>query len=496
MGAGGRGPRLGGGFWKEWVSAIEVTHPTPFGRGYTQRMIEGSLDRLHFGDLLQWLQMGEVSGRLILKDSRGERRFDFVDGRVSFASSSHPNERLATWLAKRKVVPVGELRKILATSMVRRGLFTDLLVTEGKVAPEDVKLSLTDLAESITGRILALQQVHFRFEPEYPVLDILGLRLDMEPSQMLMEGARRSDENDIPEVTDGSYELDVVGEAFENLFWVVVRDGISGEEFLNGEQMSDLHDLIRNIVSTLTQWLASSPGLVPLPSGQIDELADCHARGRPISLFGLPQVVWNQMVLACSVRHQGSQGPMTIGQLEKIAGKLDLWRDMTDSEMFQRPDAGKLDEVIGHAVTTWSRAAAAAAPHLGIDPETAALAVHLVTVPTDLVLWVLTTLPVPQQGLRKALLGHLSRRVGTRLAYLVDFPTEIREILDLREPTPLGTCLHFGRECLASAATWPPTVPDAGEALLDIASPSVLVAAADAARKTIQETDPEAITAS
>lgn len=201
--------------------------------------------------------------------------------------------------------------------------------------------------------------------------------------------------------------------------------------------------------------------------------------------------MWNQMVLACSVRHQESQGPMTVGQLEKTASELDLWHEMTVSEMFHRPDAGKLDEVIGHAVTTWSRAAAAAAPHLGLDPGTASLAVHLVTVPTDLVLWVLTTLPVPQQGLRKALLSHLSRRVGSRLGYLVDFPVEICEILDLRKPTPLGACLHFGRECLASAGTWPPTVPDAGEVLLDVASPTALVAAAGAARKAVQESDPE-----
>jgi len=458
-------------------------------------MIEGSLDSLHLGDLLQWLHMGEVSGRLILKDSRGERRLDLVNGRVCFASSTHPNERLATWLARRSLIPVGQLRKILAISMLRRGLFTDLLVAEGDVAPEDVRVCLNDLAEAMTSRILASPQVRFRFEPEYPVLNILGLSLDVEPGRLLMEGARRSDEDDTTEVDGESYELDVVGEPFESLFWEVARDGISGEESLNGEQMSNLHDLVRDIVSTLAQWLASSPGLVPLPSGQIVGLADCHVRGNPICLFGLPHAAWNQMVLACSVRHQGWNGPLSLGELEEIASELDLWREMTDSEIFHRPDAGKLDKMISQAVTAWSRTAAAAAPHLGLNPETASLAVHLVAVPTDLVLWVLTTLPVPQQGLRKALLGHLSRRVGSRLAYLVDFPSEIREILDLQKPTPLGVCLHLGRECLPSAATWPPTVPDGGEALLDIASPSVLAMAADAARETAEDAGSEIIAA-
>ena len=456
-------------------------------------MIEGSLDRLHFGDLLQWLQMGGVSGRLTLKDSRGERRFDFIQGRICYASSTHPTERLATWLAGRELMPVAQLRKILATSMVRRGLFTDFLVADDGIAPEIVRESLTDLAEAITSRILASQQVRFRFEPEYPVLDILGFSLNLEPSHLLMEAARRSDEGPAIDVEDESYELDVVGEAFENLFWVVARDGISEEEALNGEQVSHLHDLVRDIVSTLAQWLASSPGLVPLPVGQLAELAARRTGGQPPPLFGLPHTVWNQMVLACSVRQKDWGGPVTLGELEGISSDLDLWDELADSEVFHRPDAGRLDEVIGQVITTWSRTAAAAAIPLGLDPEVASLAVHLVAVPTDLVLWVLTTLPVPQQGLRRALLSHLSRRVGTRLAYLVDFPAEIREILDLREATPLGVCLHLGREFLPSAATWPATVPDDGEALLDVASPTVLAAAADAARQAAETADAETV---
>ena len=66
-------------------------------------MIRGSLDRLHFGDLLQWFQMGSVSGRLTLMDTRGRRRLDFRNGRFCYASSTIPEERLATWFAKRSL---------------------------------------------------------------------------------------------------------------------------------------------------------------------------------------------------------------------------------------------------------------------------------------------------------------------------------------------------------------------------------------------------------
>ena len=446
-------------------------------------MIEGNLDRLHFGDLLQWFQMGGVSGRLTLKDTRGERRLDFVDGRICYASSTIPEERLATWLTRRGLIPVGELRRILATSMLRRTLFTDLLIAEGRVSSEDLRASLTDLAETITSRILITPEVSFEFVPNHPALDILGLSLNVEPSHLLIGAARRSDEYDPGHVERRSYELAFTGEAFERLFWQMIRDGVAQEDAIDGDELSRLHDLVRDIVSTIAQWLSSSPGLVPLPVGQVDGLAAPGEDKAPLHLPGRPHAVWNQMVLACSVRHQSQPGPLTLAELGTIAADLDLWDEMAGSGFLRRPEAAKLDRLVQQVVTAWSQTAAAAAPHFEVAPETASLAVHLVTVPTDLVLWVLTTLPVPHQRFRKTLLKRLSRRVGSRLAHLADFPSTIRKVLDPRSATPLGACLQIARECLPTAATWPPTVPEGNEAMLDIASPAVLDRAADAARE-------------
>jgi len=458
-------------------------------------MIEGNLDRLHFGDLLQWFQMGGVSGRLILKDTRGERRLDFIDGRVCYASSTIPEERLATWLTKRSLIPVGELRRILATSMLRRALFTDLLIAEGRVSPEDLQASLTDLAEAITSRILIAPEVSFEFVPNHPVLDILGLSLNVEPSHLLMEAARRSDEDDLGNAERRSYDLAFTGGAFEDLFWQMIRDGVSGEDAVDGDQLSRLHDLVRDIVSTIAQWLSSSPGLVPLPAGQIEGLVASGEDEPPFYLPGRPHAVWNQMVLACTVRNRSHPGPLSLAELETIATDLDLWQEMVGSGFLRRPEATKLDQLVRQVVAAWSQTAAAAAPHLDVAPDTASLAVHLVTVPTDLVLWVLTTLPVPHPKFRKTLLEHLSRRVGSRLAHLADFPSVIRRVLDPRSATPLGACLQIGRECLPTAATWPPTVPGDREMMLDVASPAALSLAADAAREAAEVFEEDDLTA-
>jgi hypothetical protein len=446
-------------------------------------MIRGSLDRLHFGDLLQWFQMGGISGRLTLKDRRGERRLDFNEGKVCFVSSTVAEERLASWIAARELVPIQELRRLLAISMLRRALFTDLLIAHGAIDAASLQCALTDLAEVITSRLLVSPEVRFDFNPTHPVLDVLGLSLNVQPSRLLMEAARRSDEFGLPGEDVSEHELPLTGEAFESLFWELVRDGITADESVSGDELSNLHDQVRDIVGAIAQWLAASPGLVPLPRRQVARIGRTTADGEPVGLFGLPHAAWNQMVFARSVRLGRTEEPLTLSALEQSASQHEVWPDIAAATFLRRPDLQKLDVFIQQVVTAWSKTSAAAASHLGVDEGTAALAVHLVSVPIDLVLWVLATLPVPHQNLRKALLDRLPRRVGSRLARLADFPQAFRDVLDPRRPTPLGVCLHLGRAQVPVIGPRPRTIPDNDNCLLQVASASTLASATDAARE-------------
>lgn len=462
-------------------------------RGYTGRMIKGCLDRLHFGDLLQWFHMGNVSGRLTLKGGRGERRLDFNRGKVCFVSSTVPEERLASWIAARDLLKPIELRRVLALSMLRRELFTDLLLAECSFDAAQLRTNLTDLAEAVTSRVLASPQVDFAFDPEYQVLDVLGLRLDVAPSQLLLEAARRSDERDPRARDEAPQELPLGGEAFESLFWDLVRDGISADDPVDGARLMEFHDIVQKIVNTLADWMASSPGLVPLPVSQVDAIAGRVIGRDPEELFGLPHVTWDQMVLARALHISGHEGPLSMAEIESATAEIGVASELAEAEFLKRPDAGRLDRLVRRLVSVWSRTAAAAAPHLGVDRRTASLAVHLVSVPTDLVLWVLTTLPVPHRQLRKALLEHLSRRVGSRLARMADFPTPFRDIISPLKATPLGVCLNLGRRVLPTVSGWPATVPADARTELDFASSTALAMAADAARQTAEETDADVL---
>lgn len=459
-------------------------------------MIKGNLDRLHFGDLLQWLQLGGLSGRLTMHCHRGERRLDFRNGRVIFVSSTVPDERIASWLARKRDLPGVELRRLLALALLRRKMFTELLVTDGAITAGDLKRSLAELAAVMTSRILHTPGAAFEFDPAYPVEEDRGLCLDLEPRRLLIDAARRSDEDRRTGRAVRVRNLPLAGEDFEAFFWQLIAEGIGPENPVDGEEISSLYALLRDIVGTLAQWVASSPGLVPLPAGQLERIAQESDGGRHIGLFGLPHAAWNQMVLDCSVRSAEDRRPRTLSSLEETAADLDLWMEMTRSDLWRRPRAAKLDELTRRVVVSWSRSAAAAAPYLGVDPAIASLAAHLVVVPTDLVLWVLSTLPVSHPGVRQALLKRLPRRVGSRLAHLADFPSAILELFHPQKPTPLGVSLHLGRENLPSSPVWPRTVPDDEERLLEVASPGALAMASDAAREVSKEASGEFVVAS
>jgi len=445
-------------------------------------VIQGNLDRLHLGDLLQWLQLGRLSGRLTLIGHHSRRHLDFLEGQIVYASSTVPSERLGSWLAAEGVMPSDQLRQLLAVSLLRRTLFTGLLVDKGGFSPDHLRTSLTRLAETITSRVMATDEVRFVLDPDYPVRQLLGLTLEVEPNSLVLEAARRSDENGRDTPPEDAFPTEFCGAEFEDFFWQLIRDGISENDRVNGEEMVRLQKLIRDILGVLADWLSSSPGLVPLPARQVEQLGLRLGQSAAAELIGLPHAVWNQMVLACCIRGPDLKPPETLTELSEAASRLGLWEEMLADASWRRPSADRIDQLVEGTALTWANASAVAAQHIGVPSDVVRLAVHLITVPTDLVLWVLSTLPVSHRRLKNTLLRELPRRLGQSLAHMADFPMPIRQLFDGSVVTHLGACLHLGRDSLPTAHVWPATVPADRELLASMLSDGRLSEATEAIR--------------
>ncbi|MEE4271281.1 MAG: DUF4388 domain-containing protein, partial [Thermoanaerobaculales bacterium] len=214
-------------------------------------MIRGNLDRLHLGDLLHWLELGGQTGRLSLTDAIGERRLDFLHGRIVYVSSTVPEERLATWLARDGLLPAAAVRRMLAASMLRHELFTDVLLAEGAITETALGASLTVLAELMMNRILGSTGLRFELDPGHPIRDPSGLYLSLTPSRLLLDAARRVDESKYPRRSSPSLVLPLDEVAVEEFFWQLIRRGIPADDPVDGEQINALNDIIGNVMASL-----------------------------------------------------------------------------------------------------------------------------------------------------------------------------------------------------------------------------------------------------
>ncbi len=432
--------------------------------------------------------MGVLSGRLRLIQHGCERRYDFLRGEVVFVSSSHPDERLATWLARRGAAPAELLQRLLVYSLVHRELFTSLLLKNDQVEVGCLREAIVELAKHVTTRVLVDPEAEFSFDPSFPVQDPLGLEVHLEPNQLMLEASRRHDEQQDSFVPPVAVMLPFSGEAYDQFFWDLIRQGISGPAALDGEGLAGLYQLVRDAMGTLSQWLATSPGLVPLPSPQVEELAHAVADGVTPELEGRPQLVWNQMVLACSMRSSRLHRPLSLAELSAFGDRQEAWWELATGDAWHRPQSSQIDALTASVSTELARAARAAAEPLQVDPDLAELAAHLLTVPTDLVLYVLATLPIPIPELRVTLLELLARRLAASLASTADFPPEILELFPADgspAPTALNACLYLAREATPRGQLLPAPLSEDSTAMIDVAPAEVIGRAARAAQEVV-----------
>jgi len=445
--------------------------------GYTETVIRGTLDRLHLGDFLQWLKMGNMTGRLSLSGDGYERRLDFMEGRIVFVSSMVPSERLASFMAAQKVLPLDVLRSCLARSLFQHRPLTKILLNETDLGQGDLRRIMESLAMVITTRLLLSPPRELTFDPDFPVRDLLGQDLALDPNHLLLDAARRTDESPEEESLVIDSQLPISGEAFDNFFWKLVGPSFTRQNPVSGEELLRLRHLIHDVVGTLSQWATTSFGLVPVPAAHVSSILASLERRETIEGEGFPQAVWDRTVIASGIRVPGVDHELIPTELHCDTSFHDLCDQLGRATLWHRPDVPRLDQLTSSTAVQWARRAAAAAPHLGVEPAEVRLAAHLLVVPTDLVLWVMTTVPIPHAPLRHTLLQELPRRLGAILAMRAALPLSLQRLFQPRVSTPVGACLHLAHGTLPNAALWLDPLAGDDELLLSVASPEQLVAA-------------------
>lgn len=158
------------------------------------KTLDGTLDTFSLADLLQWLEINGLSGRVTI--SRGEeRRTIFVKGgAVVFVSSNRPEERLGSWLASRGFLSEPAIYELLADSFLTGRSLTRLILDTGLLSRETLASAVEELALKVLLDLFHWRGATFVYDPSVATEDLLRIQLSLRGQALALEGARAVDD--------------------------------------------------------------------------------------------------------------------------------------------------------------------------------------------------------------------------------------------------------------------------------------------------------------
>ncbi|AHG90598.1 protein of unknown function DUF4388 [Gemmatirosa kalamazoonensis] len=156
--------------------------------------IRGSLAEAGLPDVLQLLALGQKTGCLSVARAGDFGSIYFVNGRVAHASLVNRRDKLGEQLLRAGSVDAADLSAALAEQVAdpsRR--LGELLIRRGAVDPAALVRQARLQVEEAVLELFTWTQGTFSFEPEVRV-DLPVTPLSIDPSALLLEGARRADE--------------------------------------------------------------------------------------------------------------------------------------------------------------------------------------------------------------------------------------------------------------------------------------------------------------
>ncbi len=365
--------------------------------------MSGTLDRLHIGDLLEWLRLTRATGRLLLAAGSTTRSFDVKRGKIAFVSSSQASERLASWLLRQHAASHHALLRALAISQTRGKLLTSVLIEEGDI-PADVLVEAgRSLATALAGRIMQEEGVLFTFKPDWPIPRDMPVDLQLDCSSLIMQA------HDL-----FSAETARILEELEG-------------EHIEAPRFAEAYQVFLKVGALFERWISQGPPLLPVGPSDIARARARLDAGQPVEATDAPSLVWD---LLCIVNCVDAPGyPRATGPREAwaIAGADApyLVGLIIESPRWQRAVSEDAEETLRRVVRRRAAAARPIANVLGLSEDMADSVAALPVVLLELVVTALTASPLASPAMQRCALHHLLPRVGVAAGIAAGLPDAI-----------------------------------------------------------------------
>lgn len=397
--------------------------------------MSGTLDRLHIGDLLEWLRLTRASGRLLLTAGAITRSLDVRRGKIAFVSSSQASERLASWLLRQHVASHRALLRALAISQTRSEPLTAVLVRDGGVEIDVLVESGRSLATALATRIMQEEGVQFTFKPDWPMPEKLTVDLQLDCSNLIMQAAYQVDTLPPPDPNKAVVVANLDSRTLERIFWTIVAE-LEGEQ-IEAASFGEAYQVFLKVGALLDRWISQGPPLLPIGPGEIARVRTMMESGAPVTVGEAPTLVWDMLCLVNCIDapgHPRATGPREAWALADSDAPF-LVKLLIESPRWQRTVREEAEDTLRRMVRRRAAAAGPLAAVLGISEDVADSVAALPVVLLELVITALATNPLASAAMQRCALHHLLPRVGVAAGVAAGLPDAVMAAITASPPT-------------------------------------------------------------
>jgi hypothetical protein len=149
--------------------------------------VVGRLEGVGMPELIWDVCRRRKTGALHLSRGSVERRLFITEGRIIFAASTDPNDRLGETLLRQSKITLAQLEEALSIQLTGKRLGT-LMVESGVLDPEDLVAAVAGQVKAVVLDLLTWTRGEYRFE-EGPVPEE-DIQLGISTGELLLEGLR------------------------------------------------------------------------------------------------------------------------------------------------------------------------------------------------------------------------------------------------------------------------------------------------------------------
>ncbi|MGA7992530.1 MAG: DUF4388 domain-containing protein [Thermoanaerobaculia bacterium] len=406
------------------------------------RTLSGNLDTFSLADLLQWLEINALSGRVTVWRGEVVRTIDLKGGAIVFVSSSLASERLGIFLARRGVLPEPVVFELLAESFATGRNLTRLIL-EGRLLPRE---KLAEAVEGLAMKVL-LDLFHwpgasFEFDPLFKIEDLIRIHLSLRGQVLAFHGAKSLDDSRVnvgtaagADETGARWEREFKPEVLAAMFWDIL-EGLPGE-LPSPAQLRDSFQGFTAFANRVHKRLREPPRLFPvyddtavLLRNALDEGGDSE---RIVQVAALdPFLTIDLLYLANALRTEAPELVRTSREAAHVLGPAALQRFagfLADAAAPKVPSDEKMERVVRRAALSTAVAASHLAEGTEIPREEAYTLGLLEPLGSYELLKLLISVPFPPGPIRIGALSRFRAAAGRVLARKLNLSQAVEDVL-------------------------------------------------------------------